>query len=179
MTCQSNAPPSVAPSWTVGIHVPAPATAASKGAFTSAVNSPAIACSSVHTSARSHALVSARPASGPVRTAASTASARKSVGNCAVPVWNPVTGAASTTSAPNSALSPVTDPPATCLVLSCWLAATPALVCVGNHAPRSAVSATRKKSPKSSLALRMSQMPALYSWKTAATSLRCKPWTAT
>lgn len=179
MASQSSAPPSVAPCWTVGILVLAPATAALKGAFMSAVSSPANVCSSAHTSARSHASVSAHPASGLVRTAVSTASARRSVGNCAAPVWNLVFGAASITNAPNSALSPATDPHAMCLVLSCWLVATPVLVCVGSHAPRSAVSATRKKSPKSSLALRMSLMPALCNWKTAATSLRYKPWTAT
>ena len=175
MACQCSAPPSVVASWTVGIRVPAPATAASKGASMSAVSSPASACSSVHTSARSPALASVHPASGPVRTAASTASARRSVGNCVLPAWNPASGAAGTTSAPDSALSPVTDRHATCLVPSCWPVATRALVCVGNHAPRSVVSATRKKSPRSSLALRMSQMLALYSWKTAATSLKCKP----
>lgn len=145
----------------------------------SAVKSHVSACSSAHTSARSPALVSAHLASEHVRTAVSTASARRSVGSCAAPVWSPASGAASTTSALNSAQSPATDPHAMCLVPSCWLAATLALVCVGSHVPRSAVSASRMRLPKSFLALRTSLMPALCSWKTAATSLRCKPWTAT
>lgn len=163
MAYQSSAPPSVAPSWTVGILALAPATAALKGAFMSAVSSPASDFSSVHTSARSHALASAHPASGPVRTAVSTASARRNVGNSVAPAWNPVFGAANITSAPNSAVSPATDPHAMCLALSCWLVATPALVCVENRVLRSAVSATRRKSPRFSLALRMSLTPALCS----------------
>lgn len=157
----------------------APATAVLKGASMSAVNSHVSACLSAHTGARSPALVSAHPASEHVRTAVSTASARRSVGSCAAPAWSPASGAASTTSAPNSARSPATGPRATCLVPSCWLAATPALAYVGSHVPRSAVSATWKRSRKSFLALRMSLMPALCSWKTVATSLRYKPWTAT
>lgn len=161
MAYQSSAPPSVALSWTVGILALALATTALKAAFMSAVSSPASNCSSVHTSARSHALVSAHPVSGPVRTAVSTASARRNVGNCVAPAWNPVFGAASITSAPNYALSPATDPHATCLALSCWLVGTLALVCVESRVLRSAVSATRRKSPRFSLDLRMSLMPAL------------------
>lgn len=84
--------PSVAAPWTVGIRVPAPATAALKGASTSAHHSSCKRLLICSCHQRQEPQYSQCPPCQPFLSeppAVSTASARRSVGNCALPAWNP------------------------------------------------------------------------------------------